>query len=163
MAFTFRPARPEDAADMDALLGAEDNPEKADARLRKLQGYLSLLKSERTYAVVAEEGSDLVGWSITRHLVPDAEVTDATPSGWYLMGVFVKETHRQQGLGHALTQERLDWLAHRAQEIYYFTTEDNAASLALHKALGFVEVRRGVTPERLAFDGGPSILFKRKM
>ena len=136
MRFSFRPARPEDVMAMDALLGAEEDAEKADARLRKLQGYLALLETEKTYAVIAEDGPDLVGWSIARHLVPDAEVIDAAPAGWYLMGVLVKETHRKQGLGHTLTIQRLDWLSGRAQEIYYFTTEDNAASLALHKALG---------------------------
>jgi hypothetical protein len=41
-----------------------------------------------------------------------------------------------------LTQARLDWAFTRTDTVFYVTGADNTASLRLHAALGFREVKR---------------------
>jgi aminoglycoside 6'-N-acetyltransferase I len=65
-----------------------------------------------------------------------------TPAGYYLGGVLVDPVWRGRGVATALTQARLRWAFTRADIVFYVTGADNAASLRLHAALGFQEVRR---------------------
>jgi ribosomal protein S18 acetylase RimI-like enzyme len=84
---------------------------------------------------VAEADGDIVGYARAVHACAPAE-----PEGWYLLGVTVAPQWRRKGIGEALTRQRMQWVAKRADTLYYFTHRDNLASQALHDRLGFVEV-----------------------
>jgi ribosomal protein S18 acetylase RimI-like enzyme len=111
--------------------------------------------------VVATSGDDLVGFGRARHnrRPPGAPVA-GLPDGWYLAGVAVIEAHRREGIGRALTEHRLRWIADRAAEAYYFTDAGNRASIDLHRALGFAEVSRDVSAPGITFPGGSGVLFR---
>lgn len=66
------------------------------------------------------------------------------PDGWYLIGLFVAPASRRRGIGQRLIQHRLDWLSRRTDTVYYFTAEDNLASIDVHSRFGFREVSRGL-------------------
>lgn len=90
---------------------------------------------------VAEVGSSIVGYGRAVHATAPAD-----PEGWYLLGVAVSEAWRRRGIGEALTRARMEWVANRSDQIYYFTHEDNLASQALHERLGFVEMSTPFVP-----------------
>lgn len=63
----------------------------------------------------------------------------------FLEGIFVAEPYRRSGIGRVLCRAVEDW--GRAQGCTEFASDaaiDNVASLALHRALGFVETERVV-------------------
>jgi RimJ/RimL family protein N-acetyltransferase len=85
----------------------------------------------------------IIGYARARLFEPEAQVPDdIAPPGYYLMGVFVVPNERRTGIGAALTQARLDWIANRAPTAWFFVNARNAASIALHERLGFEEVTR---------------------
>ncbi|MEL6342168.1 MAG: GNAT family N-acetyltransferase [Myxococcota bacterium] len=89
---------------------------------------------------VAEVAGEIAGYG--RCGYRDAE--GGLPEGWYLIGIIVSPPFRRRGVGRALTGYRLKQLILRgAEEVFYFTDVDNLASVALHKAFGFVEIDRG--------------------
>ena len=65
---------------------------------------------------------------------------------------------RRAGVGRALTEARLAWIAERAERAYYFTNARNQTSLDLHRKLGFKELTRTFTGPGIAFDGGQGVL-----
>jgi len=65
-----------------------------------------------------------------------------TPAGYYLTGVLVDPAWRGRGIGTALTQARLHWAFAPTGAVFYVTGADNIASLRLHAALGFQEIKR---------------------
>jgi ribosomal protein S18 acetylase RimI-like enzyme len=69
---------------------------------------------------------------------PDA----GAPAGHYLGGVSVHPNHRRRGVGLALTRARIDWVWARSDTVYYFTDDDNTASMGLHAGFGFEEIAR---------------------
>ena len=139
----LRAANPDDALAMEQVRvasqpeGTESNAET----LARLWGYLRQAEEQAAYAVVAHRGGEMVAWAISRLMrFEQPPQPDQVPDGWYLMGVVVLPEHRRGGLGLALTQARLAWLAARTDRAYCFTTEDNTASIYLHQALGFEPV-----------------------
>ena len=65
---------------------------------------------------------------------------EEAPKGFYLLGVVVDESFRRQGIGHVLTQMRLDWIRGRADQAYYFANAANEPTIDLHERFGFREV-----------------------
>ena len=74
----------------------------------------------------------------------EASQANRAPSGWYLLGVNVLSTHRRRGIATLLTNWRIDWLAGRADQLFYVAIPTNVASIRLHEALGFVKARENV-------------------
>ena len=70
------------------------------------------------------------------------EAAPETPAGYYLSGVLVDPAWRRHGIALALTRARLRWAFARTDEVFYVAGADNIASVRLHEALGFQEVRR---------------------
>jgi ribosomal protein S18 acetylase RimI-like enzyme len=111
------------------------------------QGFLREIAAARSdnLVLVAQSAGQVIGVARARHFEPPAPSSESTaPAGWYLLGVNVLPSHRRQGVGAELTRERLRWIAERADEAFYFTQEENQASIALHARLGFREVSRAV-------------------
>jgi len=112
--------------------------------------------------VLEDDLGRLVAWSrARRYREPEEILGPDAPPGWYLLGTNVDEAHRRQGLGSWLVRERMRWLSERTNQVYYFTSEDNTASIELHRAFGFLEVRRNLQLTEAV--GGPPegfILFR---
>jgi len=70
------------------------------------------------------------------------EAGPGTPAGYYLSGVLVDPASRGRCIAKALTRARLRWASAHTSTVFYVTGADNAASLHLHAALGFQEIRR---------------------
>jgi GNAT superfamily N-acetyltransferase len=82
------------------------------------------------------------------------------PEGWYLGGVVVAPARRRRGIGARLTKERLDWIADRAREAYYFVNGRNRASIDLHARFGFREIVRDLRVPGITFSDGIGLLFR---
>lgn len=70
------------------------------------------------------------------------EAAPGTPAGCYLSGVLVAPVWRRRGIATELTRARLRWVFARTGEAFYVTGAENIASLHLHSALGFQEIKR---------------------
>jgi len=70
------------------------------------------------------------------------EAGPETPAGFYLGGVLVDPAWRGLGIGTALTRRRLRWAFARTGAVFYVTGAEDTASLRLHAALGFEEIKR---------------------
>ncbi|MBM2621956.1 GNAT family N-acetyltransferase [Actinoplanes sp. LDG1-06] len=117
--------------------------------------------SESTMLHVAEEAGRIVGYArATFWTPPDDAPANAAPSGWYLMGLVVAPEQRRRGVGRALTRVRLEAIAERASEVWYFASARNQSSIDLHTRLGFVEVTRDFWFPGLTFEGGVGVLAR---
>lgn len=135
---------------------------EGDSVDRWADAFTRLLGDDHQLAVVAEVGGRVVGYGKASLLTPASDGGRHVPDGWYLSGVIVDPAHRRQGLGAALTQARLDALAERGVGVvHYVANARNEASLAMHEALGFVEVSRDIEFPGVAFDGGAGVLASR--
>jgi len=90
---------------------------------------------------VAKANGQVVGYGRVLKLAAD-EVGPGTPAGFYLSGVLVDPAWRGRGIATELTRARLRWAFARTGTVFYVTGADNSASLHLHAALGFWEIRR---------------------
>jgi ribosomal protein S18 acetylase RimI-like enzyme len=108
---------------------------------------------------VADRGGKVIGYGrvLRFRAAPDAPAS-TSPDGFYLIGLGISAGHRRQGLARAITQARLEWIAARATEAWYFTNARNEASLRLHAQLGFHEVTRDFVFPGVDFDGGTGVL-----
>ena len=86
-------------------------------------------------------GGRVVAYGRVMELVA-GEAGAGTPAGYYLSGVLVEPAWRRRGIATELTRARLRWAFARTDRVFYVTGADNAASLHLHAALGFQEIRR---------------------
>jgi len=96
---------------------------------------------ERRQMFVAKANGQLVAYGRILDL-PAGEAGPGTPAGCYLGGVLVDPAWRGHGIATALTRTRLRWAFARTGTVFYVTEADNAASLHLHSALGFEEIKR---------------------
>jgi len=166
----YRPARPPDARPAVGLRIREWEPADRDAILalivergdpaRNPEGITAELSDpgERSRLFVACLEERVVafaraGW-LERGTIPD---------GWYLTGVIVSAAHRRRGIGRALTEHRIRWLARRTDVVHYFVNARNRASIDLHSSLGFEEIDRNITVPGVTFAGGVGLLFELRL
>lgn len=90
---------------------------------------------------VAKANGQVLAYARVAELAAD-EAAPGTPAGCYLSGVLVEPVWRRRGIATALTRARLRWVFARTDEAFYLTGADNIASLHLHAALGFQEMKR---------------------
>lgn len=95
----------------------------------------------RRQMFVAKPNGEVVAYGRILKLAAD-EAGPGTPAGYYLSGVLVAPAWQGRGIGAALTQARLRWAFARTGTVFYVTGADNTASLRLHGALGFEEIKR---------------------
>jgi ribosomal protein S18 acetylase RimI-like enzyme len=111
--------------------------------------------------VVASIGDEICGFGRAARFEPAADApADAAPAGWYLLGLIVRDRWRRHGIGARLTERRLDWIAERSDEAFYFVNARNRASLDLHERLGFREVTRAFSFPGATFQGGTGSLCR---
>ena len=137
------------------------DPEKA--RERALKVITGAGPDELT--LVADDGGVLVAYGRAfRWTRPSDALPEVCPSGWYLLGVSVREDRKRRGIGRALTRLRIEWLSERgAGTIYYFADFDNEASVRLHEEFGFRPVRRGVTFPGMSDDSIELVLHRLEL
>jgi ribosomal protein S18 acetylase RimI-like enzyme len=105
--------------------------------------------------LVASIEGEICGFGRAARFEPDADApSDSAPAGWYLLGLIVRDGWRRRGIGARLTGRRLEWIADRADEAFYFVNADNRPSLDLHEAMGFREVTRAFSFPGATFRGG---------
>lgn len=102
----------------------------------------------------------IVGWAQTYH---HTAVVDAAPTGHYLGGVTVDPSWRRQGVALALTAARVQWVADRADEVFYVVNPRNLASIELHRRWYFEEVMRSSRLTGIEFSGGVGILMRASL
>jgi GNAT superfamily N-acetyltransferase len=152
-----RPAVAADCRGVAAIVRERDGVPLADARAhceRDVAGADRLL-------LVATVGEELAGFARAARWQQPPRASDKTaPSGWYLLGVVVRDRWRRHGIALELTRRRLAWIAERAEEAYYFTNARNRVSIDLHQQVGFLEVTRDFEFPDASFEGGEGILFR---
>jgi ribosomal protein S18 acetylase RimI-like enzyme len=99
------------------------------------------IAGESRQMFVAKANGQIVGYGRVIELAAD-EAGPRTPAGCYLSGVVVDPAWRGRGIATALTRARLRWAFTHTDTVRYVTGADNPASLRLHAALGFQEVKR---------------------
>jgi ribosomal protein S18 acetylase RimI-like enzyme len=147
-------------ADLDAcaaLGGAEsgERPETSRARV-----YRDLADPDRRLLVAIVAG-ELAGYGrAVVHRPPEHGPANAAPAGRYLGGLLVGPRRRRQGIGLALTRERMAWGLGHAGEVWFFADARDERSLALHRKLGFIEVTRDFAFPGVTFAGGTGVLCR---
>ncbi|WP_041653509.1 aminoglycoside 6'-N-acetyltransferase [Allomeiothermus silvanus] len=100
-----------------------------------------LARPERFQILVAEEGSQFIGW-VEVALRDYAEGCQTSPVG-YLEGWYVVPTHRQSGIGRKLVEAAEDWARGKGcTEMASDTKIHNTLSQIAHARLGYAEVER---------------------
>jgi ribosomal protein S18 acetylase RimI-like enzyme len=156
----IREARLADCPGIAQISHERDGAEIASARGRCDRD----LRDPDRLLLVADVGGELAGFARAGRWEPASESAEnATPAGWYLLGVVVRDRWRRRGIGLELTRQRLAWIGDRASGAYYFANARNEASIDLHRKLGFVEVTRDFTFPGASFEGGMGILFRVKI
>jgi ribosomal protein S18 acetylase RimI-like enzyme len=88
---------------------------------------------------IAKANGQVVAYGRVAELAADEA---GTPAGYYLSGVLVEPALRRRGIALALTRVRLRCVFDHTDQVFYMAGADNTASLRLHAALGFQEVKR---------------------
>jgi len=107
----------------------------------------------------AKANGHVVAYGRVIELAAD-EAGPGTPAGCYLSGVLVDPAWRRRGIATELTWARLRLAFARTGAVFYVTGADNIASLHLHAALGFQEMRRFRSERSAAGEGVLSHLAK---
>jgi aminoglycoside 6'-N-acetyltransferase I len=99
------------------------------------------IAGEQRQMFVAKANGQVVAYGRVIELATD-EAAAGTPAGYYLGGVLVDPAWRGRGIATALTRARLRCAFARTSTVFYVTGADNAASLHLHAAVSFQEIKR---------------------
>jgi ribosomal protein S18 acetylase RimI-like enzyme len=159
----IRPARAGDWATLGRIAADRDGGDPA-ARASALKRFLRAAGEGRSLLLVAERDGAVVGFGKCRYIEPPPDAPpDHGPGGWYLAGLIIDMAHRRRGIGRRLTKARLEWIAARAEDAYYFANARNTASIALHAEFGFREISRRFTLPGATFEGGKGILFRVRL
>ncbi|MGH3651711.1 N-acetyltransferase family protein [Glutamicibacter sp.] len=116
--------------------------------------------TEECQVVIKNPAGELLGWALAHWWEPADPVA---PAGYYLAGIEVARRHRQRGVARSLTEARLAWIAQRASTAWCVVNAQNAASLALHRTLGFEEVARAPQLGTVVFSGGSGVLLSKEV
>jgi ribosomal protein S18 acetylase RimI-like enzyme len=156
----IRPACEDDLPALARITAARQGGDPG-AHVEALRRFLAPARSDgRSLLLTAAWEGEVAGFGKCRlHARPPDAPPNAGPEGWYLAGLIVDERFRRRGIGRALTEARLVWIAERADRAYYFANARNAASIALHAPHGFHEVTRDFALPQAEFEGGVGILF----
>ncbi len=103
--------------------------------------FVSDITDDLRQMFIAKANGQVVAYGRVIELAAD-EAAPGTPAGYYLSGVLVDPAWRRRGIATELTQARLRWAFARTDKVFYVTGADNIASLHLHAALGFQEMKR---------------------
>ncbi len=104
------------------------------------QQFASDITDDSRQMFVAKANGRVIAYGRVAKLAAD-EAAPGTPAGYYLSGVLVDPAWRGRGTATTLTRARLRWVFVRADEAFYVAGADNIASLQLHAALGFKEMK----------------------
>jgi ribosomal protein S18 acetylase RimI-like enzyme len=137
-----REATPADLRQCAGLIAASESDDVEEW----LQRFTDVLHDPDRRFLVAVIDDAVVGFGHLRYVRHDARSNSSVPSGWYLSGVTVAASHRRRGIGTQLTRERLRLLQGIADCVYYAAEDDNEATLAMHRRLGFVLVGKVSIP-----------------
>lgn len=128
------------------------------------QAFARDIEHRERHLVVAVSRAEIVGYARAHLFEPEPDAAaDTSPSGYYLIGLFVRPDCRRSGLGAALTDARLRWISERTDEAWFFANAGNTASIELHHRFGFEEVTRHFSFPGLTFEGGEGILFRARL
>lgn len=153
----IRAAQVADCAAIAAIEGSRDGDATAAARQR----CETQVDDPSTLLLVAMAGDQMVGFARAGRIRRPVDASeDHVPDGWYLLGVVVVDAWRRRGIGRRLTERRISWIAERADTAYFFANARNRASLDLHRGLGFVEISRRFSANRVQFAGGEGVLCR---
>lgn len=108
---------------------------------------------------IAEVDGQVAGYGKAARCTPVNDA-DPAPTGRYLTGLIVATAWRRCGVGEALTRWRLQRIHADNDPAYFFTNVRNAASIALHARLGFIEVARAGSYLGEPFTGGSGVLMR---
>jgi len=160
----IRPARPEDISQLTKLTYNREVGEIIKIENKFKREIANLESTDDGLLLVAELDSRVAGFARIKYFRPSSSVpTNTCPEGWYLTGVIVAPRYRRQGIASALTRARLNWIAKRAGQAYYFANAQNRVSIELHERFGFVELTRDFVYPDVTFTGGEGILFIVKL
>jgi ribosomal protein S18 acetylase RimI-like enzyme len=115
---------------------------------------------ERDLVLLARVGEELAGYATVARLPEHPD--DHAPAGCYLVGVTVASGWRRRRIGTALTRRRMKWAWQRAPEVWCFISAANPASIDLHLAMGFTEVRRSPQFQGITFSDGEGVLLRAR-
>jgi aminoglycoside 6'-N-acetyltransferase I len=149
-----RPATTRELRELAAIRAARDDiPESSAAA--NFERLFALAVEGTAAVIVAATAETIVGYGTAEHMA-----RAALPAGWYLGGVVVVPAHRRRGIGARLTRVRLEWVAQRAGQAFYFVNGSNRASIDLHTPFGFREIARDLQVPGLTFTDGIGLLFR---
>jgi ribosomal protein S18 acetylase RimI-like enzyme len=128
--------------------GGNPDEETVDARKLRLANELGKLDPNEKCILLVRKSEAILG---VCRVAQERQNTKA----WLIYGLAVHPDHRRIGLARILVQDSIRFArSHGARNIRSETHSDNAASIAMHKALGFVDERMLIAPdgdEKIAF------------
>lgn len=154
----------EHLAEVSLISGNRKNSTISTSLLAIKKEYLQI-KSERfdnnkTLMIFVALNSDnqVCGYArIKKHSKEDTE-----PSGWYQMGIVVKDKYRRFGIATKLCLARDAW-PKNCDRIYCFINSSNLASIDLHLKLGFVLINNNFKFPNVEFNQGVGYLYCKTM
>jgi ribosomal protein S18 acetylase RimI-like enzyme len=161
---SMRPAETKDLEALARLTAEREGYAYAEAYDRRAKELQSLPAADKVLLVATLE-AEVIGFGRAKYtqsvqFAPE-EPTGPVPDGWYLTGLIIGPTWRRRGIGAALTRQRLNCIAQRAKEAYYFANSLNLASIELHRQLGFEPLQLDFRFPGCHFSGGGTgILFR---
>ena len=133
---TIRPLQATDLRDAAAIIALCNDGDAAQQH-QLLERLLARQQADGAL-LIAELGGKIAGVGRVSYFEPPRDAPEnAAPGGYYLLGVNVDPVHRRRGIGKALTEARLRFIARHAPVAWFFTDAENEPSIRLHQALGF--------------------------